>query len=73
MVARSTGQIAPSAITTSTMSPLRPRKAITIGMKAETGTGRIISSVGPRKSRAWRELPMNAPRTMPAQDATTQP
>ena len=72
-VASSTGQIEPMAITTSTIVPVRPRNAITTGMKAETGTGRTISSIGATYSRAIRELPITAPSAMPANDARTQP
>ena len=61
------------AITTSTIVPVSPRKAITTGMKAETGTGRTISSIGATYSRATRELPIIAPSTMPASEAKTQP
>ena len=60
-------------MTTSTMSPVSPRNAMTIGMKAETGTGRTISSVGAMYSRASRELPISAPTAMPPSEASTQP
>ena len=46
---------------------------MTTGMKADTGTGRTISSIGATYSRAIRELPMMAPMTIPAIEASTQP
>src|SRR5215471_21369280 len=73
MVASSTGQIAPKAMTASDIVLDRPRNRMATGITEEAGKGRTNSSVGSRRSRATCEDAIAAPSATPARQARSQP
>src|SRR5262252_9411426 len=73
MLASSTGQIAPNAMTASDIVLDRPRNRIATGMTEDAGNGRRNSSVGSSRSRATRDDAIAAPSAMPARQAKSQP
>jgi hypothetical protein len=72
-VFRSTGQMAPKAITVMIIWLVSPRRRMAAGRIAEAGSGRMNSRVGSKKSLAVRDKPMAAPRSMPRSEAANHP